>query len=96
MIIPFFSFFNSPLTCSFFYMMIVGSLADAVDLETGCVMRYVVVETTGTGRNMRLHPARLTQLQQATQAGCSTAHYQRKSLKTMNFQWFSMLFIDFH
>ena len=35
-------------------MMLVGDLADAVDLETGCVMRYVVVETTGTCWNMRL------------------------------------------
>jgi hypothetical protein len=42
------------------------------------------------------HQAGLMQLLQAAQPGCSTVHYHRKSMKTMNFHWFLLISIDFH
>ena len=46
-------FFNSSLGYRFFYMAPVGDLGGAVDPEIGCVMHWVVVETTGACWDMR-------------------------------------------
>ena len=42
-----------------------------------------------------VHQARLSQPLQAAQVGCSTMHYHRKTMKTMDFHCFFMIFIGF-